>query len=186
MNIKVSEIETALRQRQETLLAVLELKEAIRLTDADIRKHIFALRKVTQKDIDLVAAIKAYVGNYEKQNKLKVTLNIEGDINSKLSNRVKTRLLRIFQELLVNIRKHAAANQADIILFEDGRQFSMIIRDDGKGFHPENLKTKTVSFGFESLEDDIRDMGAKLDLQSCPGKGTTVTVQLDLKEEGIF
>lgn len=186
MNIKVAEIETALQQRQETLKAVAELKEAIQLTDADIRKHIFALRQVTPKDINLTAAIEEYVKNYEKQDKLKIGLKIQGDINSKLTKRVKKRLLRISQELLVNIRKHAAANQVDVILFEDGRRFSMIIRDNGKGFCPECLSTKTTSFGYENMENDIRDMGAKLDVQSCPGKGTTVTIRLELKEEEIF
>jgi signal transduction histidine kinase len=181
MNIKVMEIETALHQQREPLLAVKDLKEAIKLTDADIRQHIFALQKVTRENINLVSAIQQYICNYEEQNNITVNLSIEGEINTKLSPNVKNQLLQIFKELLINIRKHAEAKQVSVSLVEKDQRFSMTICDDGRGFNIENIKANSSSFGYKILEEDVREIGAKLKLRSFPGQGTTVAVSVDLE-----
>lgn len=182
MNIKVMEIETALRQ--QPLAAVKELQEAIKLTDADVRQHIFALQRVTPETINLVATIQEQLASYELHSNNKVHLNISGDIDTKLGNVVKRKMLHIFQELLQNIRKHAEAKQVNVSLWENGRQFSMTIQDNGKGFLLETAKAAPSSFGLKHLEDDIWALGANLDLQTAPGKGTTVNILLDLQEGG--
>lgn len=184
MNIKVMEIETALQQQREPLLAVRDLKEAIKLTDADIRQHIFSLQKVTLEDIDFVNAIKEYTDHYAKQNNTTVNLSIEGEINPKLSPKVKKQLLHIMKELLINIRKHAKAEQINVNLLGNAQQFSMTIDDNGKGFNIETLKTNNSSFGYKILEKSVREIGAKLKLKSSPGQGTTIVVSLNLNEEG--
>jgi signal transduction histidine kinase len=182
MNVKVLEIEAALKKEQcEPLAAVKELQEAIKFTDRDIRQHIFALQKITHENINLVVVFQKYIADYEAQNNIKMGLKIDGDINSELTNAVRPQLLRIFQELLFNIRKHAEAKQVDISLIKDGKQFSMVVRDNGKGFHLENLKTNNMSFGFKMLEADVDAIGGRLNVQSFPGKGTTVTIDVELK-----
>lgn len=181
MNVKVLEIGTALEEQRQPLAAVKELQEAIKYTDADIRKHIFALQEVNQKDINLITFIQKYIVEYQAQNNIKVSLRINGDINESLDSSIRSQLFRIFQELLFNIRKHAEAKQVDISLIEDGKQFSMVIRDYGKGFYREKLFANNTSFGYKMLEADVYAIGAKLNVQSFPGKGTTVTVSLELK-----
>jgi signal transduction histidine kinase len=182
MNVKVLEIGTALKEEQRgPLAAVKELQEAIKITDKDVRQHIFALQKITHENINLITVFQKYIADYETQNNIKVKLKINGDINSKLTNSIRSQLFRIFQELLLNIRKHAEAKQVDISLLEDGKYFSMIIQDSGKGFNTENLRTNEMSFGLKMLEADVYAIGAKLNVQSFPEKGTTVTVSLELK-----
>jgi signal transduction histidine kinase len=181
MNVKVLEIGTALKEQREPLEEVEELQEAIKFTDRDIRQHIFALQKVTHDNINSITVFQKYIADYEAQNNIKVRLKINGNINCKLTNSIRPQLFRIFQELLFNIRKHAEAKQVDISLIEDGKRFSMVIQDNGKGFHAENLKTNDMSFGFKMLKADVYAIGAKLDVQSFPEKGTTVTVSLELK-----
>lgn len=182
MNIKALEIEKALHH--QPLPAVKELQEAIKMTDADIRQHIFALQKVTPETINLVATIQEQLTAYEHHSNSKVHLCITGDIDTKLGNVLKKKLLHIFQELLQNIRKHAEAKQVNVSLGENGRQFTMTVQDNGKGFSIETAKTRPSSFGLKHLEEDIRTMGANLNLRSVPGEGTTVTILLDLKEGG--
>lgn len=58
----------------------------------------------------------------------------------------------------------------------------MVIQDHGKGFHREKLIANNTSFGYKMLEADVYAIGAKLNVQSFPGKGTTVTVSLELKK----
>ncbi len=183
MNVKITEIETALQQERDPLAQVRELKDAIKLTDADVRSHIFALQKVSAENIDLAVIVRQYLDHYAKQCGIKVDLVIDGDINARLSKQEKNQLMHIFQEVLVNIRKHAEAKQVKINLKEDGQLLSLTIDDDGKGFDTEQLKTRPLSFGLKILEDDARLMNAKLDIISASGKGTTVTVKLFLKQE---
>lgn len=182
MNIKALEIEKALHH--QPLTAVKELQEAIKMTDADIRQHIFALQRVTPETINLVATIQEQLTAYERHSNSKVHLCITGDIDTKLGNVLKKKLLPIFQELLQNIRKHAEAKQVNVSLGENGRQFTMTVQDNGKGFSIEAARARPSSFGLKHLEEDIRAMGANLNLQSVPGEGTTVNILLDLKEGG--
>jgi len=184
LNIKAREIETALLQRREPLDEIRELQEAIKITDADVRQHIFALKRVAQDNRDLVAALKARIDNYQKAYGAKVDFRVDGEINTKLNSQVKNKLVHVFQELLLNIRKHAGAERVLVKLSEDGRRFSMVISDDGKGFNTDSLKTKRSSFGFKMLADDVRAMGADFELESAPGQGTRVVVSLNLQEGG--
>lgn len=183
MNIKITEIETALRNRRQPLAEVAEMKEAIKLTDADIRQHIFALQNVPRENVNLLSAIRDYLDRYEKESGVKVRLSTTGDINARLSSYVKNKLFHIFQELLLNIRKHAGAEQVSVSLIEDGQQFSMIIRDNGQGFQLKNVNPNKSSFGLKILEDDVRLIGARLELESSPGQGTAAAVSLDLQEK---
>lgn len=184
MNIKTAEIETALRQGRTPLTQVQELKDAIKLTDHDVRSHIFALQKVNADNVDLTATVRQYLAQYTQQCGIKVDLSIEGNINTKLNKQERSLLLRIFQEALVNIRKHAAATQVRIRLRADGPLLSLTIEDDGKGFDPGQLEAKPLSFGLKALENDARLLNAKLDIKSLLGQGTAVTVRLFAKEEG--
>jgi len=181
MNVKVLEIETALQQKREPLSAVQELHEAIKLTDADIRQHIFALQKVAEENINLITRIQEYLDHYQKQHDIKVNLHVKGNINSKLNNHIRSQMFRILQELLLNIRKHATARQVNVSLIEDGQQFSMAIDDNGKGFDTEKVLTNNSSFGLKNSRKDAHQIGAQFSLKSCLGKGTRVVISLNLK-----
>ncbi|HWR39964.1 MAG TPA: histidine kinase [Patescibacteria group bacterium] len=175
MNIKASEIESALQHDQKSLAAVGELKAAIKMTDAEIRQHIFALQQVACPDIRLKDAFQKYLNVYREQSAMKVNFRVEGPVDSCFSPQEKSQLLRIFQELMLNIRKHAAASQATVYLTADKRHFSLVIRDNGKGFVTEEAAS-FASFGLKSLKEDVQALGAKWNLQSFPGIGTTITI----------
>jgi len=180
MNVKVLEIEAALQEHREPFAAVQELHEAIKFTDADVRQHIFALQKVAEENINLITKIQEHLDDYQQHN-IKVNFVVKGNINSQLTNQMKSQMLRILQEILLNIRKHAAAKQINLSLIQDGQQFSMVIHDNGKGFDMKKVLTNKYSFGLKNLKSDVLIIGATLNLQSSPGKGTTVIVSLKLK-----
>lgn len=177
MNVKILEIETACKNRQEPWTAINDLREAIRFADTDLRQHIFALQTVAaDENIDFIAAMKDHLHQYETQTGIKVSLAIT--CNSKLffSPYECKQLFHIFQELLFNIRKHAAATQVNVSLSENAETFVMTIADNGKGFLAEKNLRQKKSFGFKLLEQDVQSIGAGLKLTSIPGTGTTVTV----------
>ncbi|WP_094605614.1 hypothetical protein SPSIL_012220 [Sporomusa silvacetica DSM 10669] len=186
MNIKMVEIETALRQRQEPWVAIGEVKEAIRLTDTDIRQHIFVLQKVPAEKIDLPEVIRQYIADYQEDSGIKVDLSVADNAGDSLSLQVKNKLFRILQELLQNIRKHAGARHVHVSLKRSEGQLFMIVRDNGKGLPVDSIKKQGLSFGLKILEDDISGIGGQLKLESFPGQGTTATISLDVKGKTLY
>lgn len=181
MNVKIIEIETAWQNQREPLTAIRELRGAIKLTDTEVRQHIFALQTVAPDiDINLLDSIREYLCQYEKQTGTKINLAANNDATSRLSQYERKQLFHIFQELMFNIRKHAAATQVDIALSQREDTFFMVIADNGKGFAAEKLQSKTSSFGFKILEQDVQSIGAKFNLNTCPGTGTTVTISIKI------
>jgi signal transduction histidine kinase len=93
-------------------------------------------------------------------------------------------LLRATQEALTNVRHHAAATRVTVTLsyFED--LVILDVQDDGRGFAPEKLGQRrpglSGGFGLLTMQERAAQLGGKLTVESAPGEGTTVTVELPL------
>lgn len=178
MNIKAIEIDNALERGCQPLTAIKELREAIQFTDTDIRQHIFNLHKISQDNVDLLSGIQEIIRNFQEQSEIPVEFEFKGDSNSGLDNQKKAHLLRILQEVLCNIRKHAEADRVQVCLIESSNRHALTIKDNGCGFDMEQPKNKSSSFGLKILEERSRTIGADFSLKSWPGLGTTVSVIL--------
>jgi signal transduction histidine kinase len=180
MNIKARDIEGAIQQQKQPLEEARELRKAIKLADSDVRQHIFNLQIASQPNLNFTTAIKAYVENFQEQSGIKTKLSINGEINEILNDKVKHQLIRIFQEALWNVRKHAGAGRVNVQLFKETNQFLMVIQDDGKGFNIDNLDEQESSFGLKIIEERAKAISAQLTIQSDQGNGTTVSIRLAL------
>jgi two-component system nitrate/nitrite sensor histidine kinase NarX len=96
--------------------------------------------------------------------------------------KVKAQLIRIVQEALTNVRKHARARAANISVYEMGGEAIFEVSDDGCGFSPDESRS-TSQYGLRSMRERAESIGADFQIISAPGKGTTVRVQLPLKKE---
>lgn len=183
MNIKINEMEKALRQQRVPWPEIEEMKEAIRLTDTEIRQHIFVLQKDHQEDevINLPEVIRDYLAGYQQDNGIKVDLSVSDRVNDSLAPHVKNKLFCILQEVLQNIRKHAAAQHVGVELQQSDGQIFMIVQDNGRGIPAGSIKKNNLSFGMKMLKNDVQSIGGRLKLESSPGQGTTVTVSLRKK-----
>ena len=88
----------------------------------------------------------------------------------------------IVKEALTNSLKHSGASEVLVQAKISGRTLEIIVRDDGKGFDPKSLPEGWRN-GMGNLHRRTDAMDAKLDLQSQPGKGTTVTLSVNLDKE---
>lgn len=89
-------------------------------------------------------------------------------------------LRMIAQEALTNILKHAQASQIDLRVTATAEVLSLRIKDDGKGFNPAELTPRAGHFGCIGIRERCRKMGATVEWQSSPNRGTCVTVQFPL------
>ena len=94
----------------------------------------------------------------------------------------EVQLLRIVQEALTNVRKHAHATAAQVVVHNGGPTLEVTIRDNGVGFHPDHdgRGGGRPHFGLATMRERAEAIGAAFEIEACPGKGTCVAVRLQL------
>ncbi|MCO1654173.1 sensor histidine kinase [Pseudonocardia humida] len=85
-------------------------------------------------------------------------------------------LMRVSQEAMANVRKHAGASRLDLELIFDPASAVVRISDDGRGFDP--AAARRSGFGLTGMRARVGELGGALDLRSEPGGGTCVEVRL--------
>jgi len=88
-------------------------------------------------------------------------------------------LIRIIQEALSNVRKHADASQAWVDYRQAGQDFLVEIRDDGRGFHPDELPGVS-RYGLQGMGERSDLIGAEFQIISAPEEGTIIKVQVPI------
>lgn len=93
----------------------------------------------------------------------------------RMSVPVENELLRILQEALTNVDRHAAAEHVDVVWDVRGGDYELVVRDDGRGF--ESAKgVRDSAYGLVGMRERADVIGARLLIDSRPGEGTTVRV----------
>jgi len=87
-------------------------------------------------------------------------------------------IYRIVQELLNNTIKHAGANNAIVQVSKSDGLLAVTVEDDGKGFDTSILK-QAKGIGWSNIENRVEFLKGKLDVNSQPGKGTSVLIELN-------
>jgi len=92
-------------------------------------------------------------------------------------------LFQSVRELLINVAKHAGTDRAIVSLTVDpDRQLIIEVQDEGRGFDPLAMEAKSENghFGLFSVKERMQAMGGRLDVDSRPGEGATITMRLPL------
>jgi two-component system nitrate/nitrite sensor histidine kinase NarX len=98
------------------------------------------------------------------------------------SGSVKAQLIRIVQESLTNIRKHAQACAVTLSAFERDEDVILEVHDNGCGFAPEETQPAS-QYGLRSMRERAESIGADFQIISTPGAGTTVRVRIPIREK---
>jgi signal transduction histidine kinase len=101
-------------------------------------------------------------GKYEKQ------IEIDDESLEKVSPEMRIHLLRIIQEAVTNILKHAKASKVKLFLYGEDGSITLQITDNGKGF---DVRAKSKGLGLQSLKNRINEMNGSVEITS-PGQGT--------------
>ncbi|HKL02262.1 MAG TPA: triple tyrosine motif-containing protein, partial [Cryomorphaceae bacterium] len=100
--------------------------------------------------------------------------------DDKFPKKVETVLFRVFQEVLNNAVKHARAKEVTIQLIQHQKQLMLMIEDDGTGFNPEEALGKKDSSGLKNLYSRIDLIQGKINIDSDPNAGTSITIEIPL------
>ncbi|NMB87248.1 MAG: GAF domain-containing sensor histidine kinase [Chloroflexi bacterium] len=118
--------------------------------------------------------------DFQETSGIPVSLRIELR-EENLAPEIQAQLMRIIQEALNNIRKHARARRAWVHLEGKNRDVVLEVKDDGIGFSPKDVPDLS-RFGLRGMRERAEFIGGDFQIESQPGKGTSVIVRLPLAE----
>ena len=144
----------------------------------DIREAIVGLRTSTARSAGLGPSLADYVAEFARMSG--IAARVDADPRTAdvvLAPSTEIQLVRIVQEALSNVRKHARAEHACVRLtVEDGRLL-VEVEDDGRGFDPAApAPTGWPRFGLQTMRERAAAVGGRLELDSGPGRGTSLRV----------
>ncbi len=155
-----------------------ELEDAIQKTIEQVRNLSRLLAPPELKDIGLRESIRELINSCSIMKKPSFKLEIypvEDDYNLNMDK--KRMVYRVLQELLNNTFKHAEAENVEIKLLFDKKNFYLYYQDDGQGFDQNKIKK---GIGLDSIESRIKYHQGTLKLESTPGKGSKTTITLPI------
>ncbi|MGZ4354045.1 MAG: GAF domain-containing sensor histidine kinase [Gaiellaceae bacterium] len=156
-----------------------DLEEVRRLlveTLKDVRRLSVELHPKALDDFGLVPALERLTESVAEHACIEVHLQASID-GARLSHDTETALFRIVQEALENVCEHAFAEHASVLLVRRGDSVSAVVEDDGRGFDP---VAETEGLGLAGIRERVRLLGGTLSVESRPGAGATVAVEVPL------
>ncbi len=184
VNTKAQAVKEHLRagRSEEATRQLDQLAGAAREVYADVRESIIGLRSAAVPERTIEEALADYVNTWQHQTGIQCALRIEE--TPRLPPNVQLQVLRIVQESLANVRKHSQARNAEIILQQKGENLLITVRDDGAGFNPTELgRSEFPRFGLATMRERAESIGGTFQLDSTPGTGTRVTIELPVQPQ---
>lgn len=149
------------------------LRDMLRSGLDEVRSFIADLRPPTT-DVPLVQALADHARQLEERHAIAVEVDIDR-LDERLSGPQRASVLRIVQEALQNVRKHAAASRVSIGVEGD----TLVIADNGRGFDVIRLAAgQHRNFGLQFMRERAELMGATLQIESRQGEGTRILLRL--------
>jgi signal transduction histidine kinase len=179
VNTKVQAVNEYLKRgkTEEASIQLRELASTAREAYIDVRESIVGLRTLPEPDRPLASVVAEYIDQWKGGSGAITQLTVDPDLH--LRPNIELQVVRILQEALANVRKHARATTVDVILKEQGGTVILTIRDDGIGFSGEvRSREDFPRFGLATMRERAQSIGASLDIDSTPGVGTTVRFRL--------
>ncbi len=154
------------------------LNSTVQLGD-DLHTLSHRLHSSTIESLGLVPALSALCKEFTVQQGIRVDFTSD-EVPRSIDPDAALGVFRIVQEALRNVKKYSGANEAEVDLEMPGERLEISVRDRGPGFDLANLGGNE-GLGIRNMEERARLLGGKFEIQSEPGKGTTVTASVPFK-----
>lgn len=153
---------------------------------AEIREYIRNSRNPSYMEKDFITALKNEISSFEELTDLNVRLDIpDGLTDEGLKPNTRINILNIVKEALNNIRKHARAENVNIVFSLAQEQLCVVIEDDGRGFDTlQNTSTVKNKFGLDIMRERVLEIDGQIDIKSRPGKGSRIVLCVPMEEDG--
>lgn len=156
--------------------ARIQLNELRRLTErtvAEVRDMSLLLRPSMLDDLGLIPALEWQAREVSRTSNISVQVKADR-ISECLTEDQRTCIYRVTQEALRNVVRHARAKHVQVNLSQDDHLLQLTIQDDGRGFVP----VRQRGVGLIGMEERVTHLAGSFHLDSQPGRGTTITIEL--------
>ena len=143
----------------------------------DVDFLAWELRPAALDELGLAAALPRFVKEWSAHTGLPVEFRSGGFDKGQLPREAEVAFYRIAQEALNNVLKHAHASRVDMVLSATDGQVVLVVEDDGIGFDPADSLGKSDGIGLASMRERAVLVGGVVQIESEPGKGTSVYVR---------
>jgi signal transduction histidine kinase len=161
-----------------------EIDSAAAYALEEVREIAHNLRPVELDRLGLTEAIQAMAQKVTDSTPIRLAVELD-PIDGVLSNEAEINLYRIVQESLNNIVKHSKASEAEVAIKRKNGTMQITIHDNGRGFVPGVTATSHANgsgFGLVNIAERANLLGGKQIIHSVPGQGTTITINVALKD----
>lgn len=178
MFLDVADVEWSkdLNESRANLRRALEL---IRAAAAEARRLVGGLQLPLLESAGLAEALESLVDEYRQRST--IALDAQIDVHSQhLVSTLETAALRVLQEALTNAERHSGAQRICVRVVERDTSIEIMVEDDGVGFDARSVPADR--FGVRGIRERAELVGGKASIDSAPGRGTKVHVQLPLSD----
>jgi signal transduction histidine kinase len=168
------------RDQDSARAQVEKLQELTQDAIQELRALIFQLRPAAVESDGLAAALEKHVQVLRRVHRQDIAFEVTGE--PRLRPGIDDEVFRIAQEALHNGVKHAAADHLELLLEEGERRLVLTVHDDGVGFDPGATEHRSRRLGLTSMDERANVLGGSLGIESAPGQGTTITLEVPLDQ----
>jgi two-component system, NarL family, sensor histidine kinase UhpB len=161
-----------------------ELAETKRLANQAMGELLDLARQLRPTALDdhgLVAALRTHVREQDRHGPAKASFWADPRVED-LPSEVQVVIYRVAQEALVNAARHSGATRIEVSLEGGDSSVSLVVNDNGSGF---TFAEEGKGLGLSGMRERALLVGGRLDIDSRPGKGTTVRLEVPLRREPI-
>ena len=172
------------RDQDEARRSLEDLRKLTRSAMAEMRALLAELRPSTLIDAELGELLGLLGNAFSGRTNIPATVVLQGQ--GVLPAEVQVAIYRLCQEALNNVAKHAEASSVEIVLKQDESSIELNIRDNGKGFDPEQIASG--HYGLDMMRERAETANVQLSVVSQPGKGTELIIHwkdVNKKKESV-
>jgi signal transduction histidine kinase len=184
LNIQLGVLKNKVTLKPEQAGADLtSLQKTVQEEGEELRRMVTDLRPLRVDSADMRELMHGFAERFRNESGLKLDLFIE-DQNMRVPDRLCRELFQIYREALHNIKKHAKASHVVVKLGQDDARVSLVIDDNGTGFsfsgHYASEELDRLRLGPISIKERTRSVGGTLTVESNPGHGARLTIEIPL------
>lgn len=146
---------------------------------AAVRRLSFDLRPADLDQFGLLPALLGLFERYTAQTGILVDFK-HRDIDRRFVPNIETAAYRVVQEALTNAARHAGVAGITVRFWTDENKLNLQVDDRGRGFDPEVVMKEAKSSGLFGMSERVNLVGGRMNIESAPGSGTTISVELPL------
>jgi signal transduction histidine kinase len=159
------------------------LQKTVQQEGDDLRRMVTDLRPLRVESADMHELMFSFAERFRNESGLAVDLFIE-DPNLRLPDRICRELFQIYREALHNVKKHANASHVVVKLGQDEAKVRLVVDDNGLGFSFSGKyaseELNQLRLGPISIKERTRSVGGTLTVESNPGHGARLTIEIPL------